>query len=391
MKSLNQYIYDIEVPGTRQFANKVDQYANSIDLTLGQSGFEPAEYIKEAMITAIQDNKLRYTHNKGLLELREAISKYTFDRHQTYYNPENEIVVTNGGSEGIDDILRTILNPGDEVILPSPTYLGYEPIIKLAGCNVKLVDTTSTKFKPTATNVKQAITEDTKAIIFNYPTNPTGTTLTYEEIASIVNVLEDTGVYIITDEIYSENVYDHKHHSFMEFPSIRNQLFVVNGLSKSHALTGARVGYVLSTPRLIGEVTTVHLYNSICVATPSQYGAISALKNGNEDIKKMNQAYLERRNYIYSRIQKMGLPVEKPEGAFYIFPDVSQYNKDSFAFCTQLLESEQLAVVPGKSFSEFGEGHIRLSFACTMQEIKEACNRLQRFLENYKNKEANME
>ncbi|MCS4502353.1 pyridoxal phosphate-dependent aminotransferase, partial [Staphylococcus aureus] len=234
--------------------------------------------------------------------------------------------------------------------------------------------------------IRQAITERTKAIIFNYPSNPTGVTLKYEDMASIVDVLKDTGIYIISDEIYSENVYEHKHRSFMEFQSIRSQLFVINGLSKSHAITGARVGYILSTSHLIEEVTTVHLYNSICVATPSQYGAISALKNGDEDIKKMNQSYLKRRDYIYDRIKKMNLSVTKPEGTFYIFPNISQYNKDSFKFCTQLLESEQLAVVPGKSFSEFGEGHIRMSFACTMEEIENACDRLERFLENYGNK-----
>lgn len=386
MKPLNQYIHDVEVPGTRQFANKVNKYNNSIDLTLGQSGFEPAEYIKDAMIKAIQENKLRYTHNKGLLELRKAISEYIFNRYQTLYNPEREILVTNGGSEGIDSVLRTILNAGDEVILPSPTYLGYEPIIKLLGCHVKLIDTTDTNFKVTEKKIRQAITERTKAIIFNYPSNPTGVTLKYEDMASIVDVLKDTGIYIISDEIYSENVYEHKHRSFMEFQSIRSQLFVINGLSKSHAITGARVGYILSTSHLIEEVTTVHLYNSICVATPSQYGAISALKNGDEDIKKMNQSYLKRRDYIYDRIKKMNLSVTKPEGTFYIFPNISQYNKDSFKFCTQLLESEQLAVVPGKSFSEFGEGHIRMSFACTMEEIESACDRLERFLENYGNK-----
>ncbi|OSP17784.1 aminotransferase class I/II-fold pyridoxal phosphate-dependent enzyme [Staphylococcus agnetis] len=386
MKPLNQYIHDVEVPGTRQFANKVNKYNNSIDLTLGQSGFEPAEYIKDAMIKAIQENKLRYTHNKGLLELRKAISEYIFNRYQTLYNPEREILVTNGGSEGIDSVLRTILNAGDEVILPSPTYLGYEPIIKLLGCHVKLIDTTDTNFKVTEKKIRQAITERTKAIIFNYPSNPTGVTLKYEDMASIVDVLKDTGIYIISDEIYSENVYEHKHRSFTEFQSIRSQLFVINGLSKSHAITGARVGYILSTSHLIEEVTTVHLYNSICVATPSQYGAISALKNGDEDIKKMNQSYLKRRDYIYDRIKKMNLSVTKPEGTFYIFPNISQYNKDSFKFCTQLLESEQLAVVPGKSFSEFGEGHIRMSFACTMEEIENACDRLERFLENYGNK-----
>ena len=383
MKPLNQYIYDIEVPGTRQFANKVDQYENTIDLTLGQSGFDPPEYIKEAMIAAITDNKLRYTHNKGLLELRETISEYTFNRHQTYFNPENEIVVTNGGSEGIDDVLRTILNPGDEVILPSPTYLGYEPIIKLAGCDTKLVDTTTTNFKPTANNLEQAITEKTKAVIFNYPTNPTGTTLTYDEIASIVNVLKGTGIYIITDEIYSENVYERKHRSFMEFPAIRNQLFVINGLSKSHALTGARIGYVLSTPHLIEQVTAVHLYNSICVATPSQYGAISALKHGDEDIKKMSQAYVERRNYIYSRIQKMGLPVEKPEGAFYIFPSIENFTENDFDFCVDVLEKAHVAMVPGSSFTDIGKGHVRISYAYELDALKEAMRRLELYIKEH--------
>ncbi|MDF0101791.1 aminotransferase class I/II-fold pyridoxal phosphate-dependent enzyme [Staphylococcus pseudintermedius] len=383
MELLNNHIKDIEVPGTRQFANKVDQYPNCLDLTLGQSDFPVASYVQDAMIQAIQEGRLKYTHNKGLLELRTAISEYTAERFGVTYDPETEIVVTNGASEGIDDILRTILNPGEEVILPGPTYLGYEPIVKLQGAEVKWIDTSHTGFVPTADAIKAAITPQTKAIMFNYPTNPTGTTLSYENIAEIVAVLKETNIFIITDEIYSENVFEGRHRSFMEFPEIRKQLFVVNGLSKSHAMTGARVGYVLSTPELIEEVTTVHLYNSICVATPSQYGAIRALKEGAADIEKMNAAYRERRDYIYQRLTDMGLSVTLPQGTFYIFPNVSEYDQDSFRFCNQLLEREQLAIVPGKSFSDFAEGYVRLSFACDMPTIEEACNRLERFLSYY--------
>ncbi|AKS68275.1 N-acetyl-L,L-diaminopimelate aminotransferase [Staphylococcus schleiferi] len=383
MYLLNNHIQDIEVPGTRQFANRVDQYPNCLDLTLGQSDFPVASYVQEAMVEAIQAGQLKYTHNKGLIELRKAISEYNASRFGVKYNPETEIVVTNGASEGIDDVLRTILNPGDEVILPGPTYLGYEPIVKLQGAEVKWIDTSHTGFVPTAEAIKAAITPKTKAVMFNYPTNPTGMTLSYAQIRALVEVLKETSVFIITDEIYSENVFEGRHHSFMEFPEIREQLFVVNGLSKSHAMTGARVGYVLSTPELIEEVTTVHLYNSICVATPSQYGAIRALKEGNKDIQKMNAAYRERRDYIYARLVDMGLPVTLPQGTFYIFPDVSAYDSDSFRFCNQLLETEQLAIVPGKSFSDYAEGYVRLSFACDMETIKEACDRLEHFISHY--------
>lgn len=381
---LNNNIHDIEVPGTRQFANKVNLYPNSVDLTLGQSGFDTPDPIKNAMIEAIQNNKMRYTHNRGLIELREAISDYTKRRFNTYYNPLTEIVVTNGGSEGIDAVFRAILNPGDEVIMPSPTYLGYEPIIKLCGAKTILVDTTATKFIPNRELIEQAITNKTKAVLFNYPTNPTGTTLPYDTIAELVELLKEKNIFIITDEIYSENVYDGQHRSFMEFDEIRNPLIVINGLSKSHAMTGARIGYVLATPEITKEVTTIHLYNSICASTPSQYGAIAAFNEVKDELVMMNTAYKQRRDYIYARLKQMKLAVEKPQGAFYIFPDISAYNEDSFQFCMDLIENEQLAVVPGKSFSKFGEGYIRMSFACKMEEIEEACDRLERFLSYYK-------
>lgn len=383
MPTLNNNILEVTIPGTREFANKVAGLYDAVDLTLGQSGFDAPQYIKDAMIEAINDNKLRYTHNRGLIELRQAISDKLKRDFNVDYDAEHQIVVTNGGSEAIDDIFRSIINPGDEVIIPSPSYLGYEPILKLLGAKVVNIDTRDTHLIPTPEAVKAAITDNTKAILFNYPTNPTGKTLTYDQIKGLVDVLKDEDIFIVTDEIYSENIYDVEHHSFIEFDSVRDRLFVINGLSKSHAITGARVGYVASTPALIMHVTSVHLYNSICVATPSQYGALSAFTHDNKEIIAMNKAYKERRDYLYDKLTLMGLPVEKPQGAFYIFPDISAYNSDSYQFATDLLESERLAVVPGSAFSEYGEGHIRLSFASTMEEIKEACVRLERFLNNY--------
>lgn len=383
MPTLNNNILEVTIPGTREFANKVAGLDDAVDLTLGQSGFDAPQYIKDAMIEAINDNKLRYTHNRGLIELRQAISDKLKRDFNVDYDAEHQIVVTNGGSEAIDDIFRSIINPGDEVIIPSPSYLGYEPILKLLGAKVVNIDTRDTHLIPTPEAVKAAITDNTKAILFNYPTNPTGKTLTYDQIKGLVDILKDEDIFIVTDEIYSENIYDVEHHSFIEFDSVRDRLFVINGLSKSHAITGARVGYVASTPELITHVTSVHLYNSICVATPSQYGALSAFTHDNKEIIAMNKAYKERRDYLYDKLTQMGLSVEKPQGAFYIFPDISAYTSDSYQFATDLLESERLAVVPGSAFSKYGEGHIRLSFASTMEEIKEACVRLERFLNNY--------
>lgn len=377
---------ELDVPGTRKFANQVKLYEDGVDLTLGQSGFNTPDYIKEAMIDAINDNKLRYTHNKGLIELREGISNYNQKRYGVRYDAETEIIVTNGGSEAIDSVLRAILEEGDEVIIPCPSYLAYEPITTLVGATPVLIDTTPTNFVLTKEALANAISSKTKAVVFNYPSNPTGMFPTKEQLKELVDVLKNHSIFIITDEIYSDNVYDGEYHSFMEFPEIRDQLFVINGLSKSHAITGGRIGYVLAPPFATEQVTKVHLYNSVCVATPSQYGALAAFTDvkGPPILAKMNEAYKERRDFVYKRLKEMGLPVELPKGAFYIFPTISEYNEDSFEFAQELLDAEHLAVVPGRAFSKYGEGHIRLSFACSMEELQEGCKRLEHFLSNYK-------
>lgn len=382
MPNVNKRMQFIEVPGTRQFANRVSEFPDAVDLTLGQSDFDTPSPIREAAIDAINNNSLKYSHNMGILPLREAISDYYKDKHQADYDPAAEVLVTVGASEAIDNILRTIIEPGDEVIMPAPTYLGYEPIVELLGGRVKLVDTTETHFIATPRIVEAAITDRTKAIILNYPTNPTGVTYDKEQLDALVEVFQRHDIFVITDEIYAENTFEGEHHSMAEYDGIKDRVLVVNGLSKSHAMTGWRIGYVTGDARVIEEVTTVHLYNTICASIPSQYAALEALTNQLNVPREMNAEYIKRRDFIYQRLIDMGLEVEMPTGAFYIFPSIEQYSGDSFQFATDLLEAVELAVVPGRSFGESAEGHIRLSFACSMETLEEAADRLEKYLKS---------
>ncbi|TVT27423.1 aminotransferase class I/II-fold pyridoxal phosphate-dependent enzyme [Salinicoccus cyprini] len=380
MPQANRRMKDIEVPGTRQFANRVDEFPDAVDLTLGQPDFETPQPIKNAAIEAIDTKSMKYSHNTGLFELRETISQYYREKYEAEYDPNGEVLVTVGGSEGIDAILRAILDPGDEVLIPAPTYLGYEPIVELSGGVTKFVDMTETDFITTPELIESNITERTKAIILNYPTNPTGVTYTKEQMDALVEVFRQHDIFIITDEIYAENTLEGEHISLSSYTDIKEKVLVVNGLSKSHAMTGWRIGYVVGDRTIMEDITAVHLYNTICAAIPSQYAAIEALKNQRHVPGEMNKAYIERRDYIYKRLIGMGLEVSRPTGAFYIFPSIRKYEDDSFKFATDLLESVQLAVVPGRSFSEYGEGHIRLSFACSMEELTEAADRLEKYI-----------
>ncbi|GAB3056719.1 aminotransferase class I/II-fold pyridoxal phosphate-dependent enzyme [Salinicoccus sesuvii] len=380
MPQANRRMKDIEVPGTRQFANRVDEFPDAVDLTLGQPDFETPQPIKSAAIEAINTQSMKYSHNTGLFELRETISQYYREKYNAEYDPNGEVLVTVGGSEGIDAILRAILDPGDEVLMPAPTYLGYEPIVELSGGVTKFVDMTETDFIATPELIESNITNRTKAIILNYPTNPTGVTYTKAQMDALVEVFRQHDIFIITDEIYAENTLQGEHISLSSYTDIKEKVLVVNGLSKSHAMTGWRIGYVVGDKAIMEDITAVHLYNTICAAIPSQYAAIEALKHQRNVPSEMNEAYVERRDYIYGRLIDMGLEVSKPTGAFYIFPSIRKYETDSFKFATDLLESVQLAVVPGRSFSEYGEGHIRLSFACSMEELIEAADRLEKYI-----------
>lgn len=377
---VNKRIKDLEVPGIRVFSNEVMQYPDGVNLTIGEPDFPTPERVKQAGIEAIKNNLTGYSHNAGLLELREKVSLFFEEKYKFHYDPVTEIVITTGASEGIDSILRTILNEGDEVIMPAPIYSGYEPIVHLSGAKVIYLDTMKTDLVPCPEKLEGLITEKTKAIILNYPSNPTGLTLTKEQVDRLVNVLERHDIFIISDEIYSENSFNNDHVSFASYPQIRNKLFLIHGLSKSHAMTGWRLGFVLGPQDLMEHMLKVHLYNSICAALPSQYAGIEALTTSRDTPKAMNKAYLERRDYVYDRLTSMGLSVIKPTGAFYIFPSIKITGLTSWAFATKLLESEHVAVVPGSAFTNYGEGFIRISYANSMETLVEAMNRIERFI-----------
>lgn len=380
MPQANKKMKTIEVPGTRQFANRVEEFPDAVDLTLGQPDFDTPGAVKDAAIEAINTKSMKYSHNTGLLELRNAISGYYKDSYGAEYDPNGEVLVTVGGSEGIDGILRAIIDPGDEVLIPAPTYLGYEPIIELSGGVTKFVDMTDTGYIATPELIESNITDRTKAVLLNYPTNPTGVTYTKAQMDALVEVFKRHDIFVITDEIYGENTLEGEHISLAKYPEIKEKAIIVNGLSKSHAMTGWRIGYVVGHRKIMEDITAVHLYNTICASIPSQYAAIEALTTQLHVPKEMNQAYIQRRDYIYKRLTDMGLEVSKPTGAFYIFPSIRKYEEDSFKFATDLLENVHLAVVPGRSFSEYGEGHIRLSFACSMEELTEAADRLEKYI-----------
>lgn len=382
LNKINQRVIPIEIPGIRHFSNQVVEMDNGVNLTIGEPDFPTPANVKQAGIQAIEGNQTGYSHNAGMLEVREAAAAFFEDTYQCSYNPEKEVLITNGASEALDSTLRTILAAGNEVILTAPVYSAYASLIELNGGKVVYLDTSSNQFKPDPAKLESLITDKTKAIILNYPSNPTGATLDEAETTALVNILKQYEIFVISDEIYSENTYHQKHVSFASYNSLRNQLFLVHGLSKSHAMTGWRIGFLLGPAHLIEQVLKVHLNNSICASLPSQYAAIEALSNSRKSPETMNEAYIERRNFVTKRLQEMGLSVTKPNGAFYIFPSIEQFGLASYDFANQLLHSKQVAVVPGSSFSPYGEGFIRISYANSMDQLSEAMNRLEAFLQH---------
>ena len=382
INKVNMSVKVMGIPGIRVFANKVVQYEDGINLTIGEPDFPTPDKVKQAGINAINNNLTGYSHNSGLLELREKVSLFFEGKYNCRYNAQSEIVITNGASEGIDSILRTILSEGDEIIIPAPIYSGYEPIIHLNGAKVVYLDTLKTNLLPTPEGIESLITDKTKAIILNYPSNPTGITLSKSLMDKIVNVLKKYDIFIISDEIYSENTYNGVHVSFASYPEIRNNLFLVHGLSKSHAMTGWRIGFILGPEYLIEQVLKVHLSNSICASLPSQYAGIEALTNSVDAPLEMNKEYQVRRDYVYERLTKMGLSVIKPTGAFYMFPSIQSTGLTSLEFATRLLDAEHVAVVPGSAFTTFGEGFIRISYANSMENLVKGMNRLEDFVGN---------
>jgi aminotransferase len=374
--SINSTVEDIAISGIRRFFNLVQTKEDVLSLTIGQPDFPTPTHIKEQAISAIHNNYTSYTHNAGILPLREAIANFVSEKYHITYHPESEIIVTVGASQAIDITLRTILNNGDEVILPGPVYPGYEPLIKLAGAVPIYIDTRKNNFKLTADMIEPYITEKTKAILIPYPSNPTGVTLNEKELADIATLIKKHDIFLIADEIYSEIVYTQEHISIAKFSEIRNQLIVINGVSKSHSMTGFRIGYILAPEWLAAHTLKVHQYNVSCATSISQYAALSALTTGIHDPIQMKVAYKERRDYVLSRLKSIDLYTYTPDGGFYIFIDVSHLEQNSFDIAIDIVDKAKVALVPGSAFSAYGEGYVRLSYAYDMATLKEGMNRL---------------
>ncbi|MCA0983669.1 aminotransferase A [Halobacillus yeomjeoni] len=377
---INSQVTQLQISGIRQFFNMVSNYKDVVSLTIGQPDFHTPEHIKQAAIQAIHYNYTSYTPNAGILDLREAIEDHVRTNYHLTYDKKNEIIVTVGASQAIDVTLRTILSPGDEVVLPGPVYPGYEPLIKLAGGTPVHVDTRADQFKLTGAKLEKAITPKTKAVILPYPSNPTGVSLNEAELKEIADVLKKHDVFLIADEIYSELVYDQPHTSIAQFKELRDQVIVINGVSKSHSMTGWRIGYLLAPEWLAKEILKVHQYNVSCPSSISQYAALEALKNGAADPQHMKLSYLSRRDYVFQRLKNMGLDPVLPEGAFYIFLKFPLAGKSTFDRAVQLVEKAGVALVPGDAFSQFGKGHMRLSYAYSEETLKIGLDRLEEFL-----------
>jgi aminotransferase len=379
---LNKRVTDIQVPIIRKFSNMVADYPNSINLTLGQPDFSTPEHIKEAGISAIRQNLTAYTHNAGLIDLRQAASDFVNHKYGLQYDAETEIIVTNGATEAIDTAFRTILREGDEVLLPVPIYPGYEPLIKLCGAVPVYIDVTQDQFKLNAELIKSKLTEKTRCLVLCSPSNPLGSVLDEQNLNEIASLLMEKDIFVVSDEIYSELTFDKKHYSIAAIPGMREKTIVINGLAKSHSMTGWRIGFTFAPAYLSEEMLKIHLYNSVCASTISQYAAIEALTNGINDANEMAVEYRKRRDYVCDRLMKMGLDVIKPEGAFYVFPSIKSTNMTSENFSLKLLQEAKVAVVPGNGFTEFGEGFIRISYAASMEMLQEALDRLELFMDS---------
>lgn len=378
---LNPRAEALQISGIRQFFNQLVDYPDAINLTIGQPDFPTPEAVKQAGSRAITGNLTGYSHNAGLLELRQEISAFFEQTYGLTYNPQTEIIATNGATEALDAVFRTILREGDEVILPAPCFSGYVPLVELNGGKAVLLDTSSTNLIPTAEAIRALITNKTKAILFNFPSNPTGVTMTKQQMEPLVEELSNHDIFVITDEIYSENTFSGSHTSFACFDAIKDRTFLVHGLSKSHSMTGWRMGFLLGPAQYMTHILKVHMYNTVCASLPSQHAAIEALKNNRHVPAQMNKEYMERLEFVYGKLIDMGLEVVRPNGAFYVFPSVAKYGMTSFEFATRLLKEGGVAVVPGTAFTAFGEGFIRISYAYSMPTLQQAMERMATWLE----------
>ena len=373
--------------GIRKYFDIVNEMEGVISLGVGEPDFVTPWNVREAGIYSIEQGHTHYSSNAGFIELRNEICKYLKRRFDLVYNPDDEVIVTVGGSEGIDIALRALVGPGDEVIVPEPSFVAYKGCTAFTGATAKvLVLKESDEFKLMPEDLEKAITPKTKVVIIPFPNNPTGAIMTREELQGIVNVLKDKDVIIISDEIYSELCYGEKHVSIASFPEVKDKTLVINGFSKSYAMTGWRLGYLCGHKALISQMKKIHQYAIMCSPTTAQFAAVEALKKGDDSVEEMRKEYNRRRRVLVDGFRKMGLDCFEPLGAFYVFPNIQSLGMSSDEFREKLLRQEKVLVVPGNAFGDCGEGFIRACYASSMENIMEALKRIERFIKTIKNK-----
>ncbi len=379
---LSKKIVEIKPSGIRKFFDMVSEMPDAISLGVGEPDFDTPWRIREEGIYSLERGRTFYTSNAGLKELKEEIGKYLERKIQVSYNPASEIIVTVGGSEGIDIALRAMLDPGDEVLIPQPCYVSYLPCTTLAnGVPVVVPLKQENQFKLTAKELKAAITPKTKILVLPYPNNPTGAIMTKEDLEPIAEVVKEHDLYVLSDEIYSELTYKYDHVSIASLPGMRERTLVINGFSKGFAMTGWRLGYICAQKRIAEQMLKIHQFAIMCAPTNSQYAAIEGLRNCEGEVQEMRTAYNQRRRFLLHEFKKMKLDCFEPFGAFYIFPCIKEFGMTSEEFATRLLDEEKVAAVPGTAFGDCGEGFLRVSYAYSLDDLREAISRLGRFVE----------
>ncbi len=387
---MNEFISDkvrgLHFSGIRKFFDVAATMEDVVSLGVGEPDFLTPWTIREEAMYSIESRRTNYSSNAGLYELRKEISKYTEETIGVTYNPDNEICVTVGASEGIDIALRTILNPNDEVLIVEPCYVSYVPCVVLAGgVPVSVVTRAEKGFKVTKEDIEAKITDKTKAILISYPNNPTGATVSKKDLEEIAEVIIKHNLFVISDEIYAELTYDEmEHFSIAQLPGMFERTVVLNGFSKSFSMTGWRLGYAMAPKEIMEHMIKVHQYIIMCAPTISQYAGIEALKNAREDVERMRYEYANRRMFLVEGLRKLGLDVNTPGGAFYVFPSIEKTKLTSEEFCEKLLYQERLAVVPGNAFGDCGEGFVRCSYAYKQESLAKALERMDKFLQAVK-------
>ena len=375
-------VVEIKPSGIRKFFDIVSEMDDVISLSIGEPDFDTPWHIRDEGIYSLEKGRTFYTSNAGLKELKEEICHYLKRKHGVEYNPKNEVFVTVGGSEGIDAALRAMLNPGEEVLIPQPSYVSYEPCAILAGGVPVIIELKAeNEFRLTAQELENAITDKTKILILPFPNNPTGAIMERKDLEAIAEVIIKHDIFVISDEIYSELTYKEKHVSIVEIPGMMERTILINGFSKAYAMTGWRLGYACGPEAIITQMLKIHQFAIMCAPTTSQYAAVEALRNGDDDVDEMREAYNQRRRYLMHAFKEMGLDCFEPFGAFYVFPCIKEFGMTSDEFAVKFLQEEKVAVVPGTAFGDCGEGFLRISYAASMENIKTAMERLAEFIE----------